>query len=52
MLFDASVYEACELVEQTVEKLHEAIECCDFEDDKERIKQIIYDLNLLHEKLV
>lgn len=52
LIFDSYIYESCELLEQALNKLHESVEYCECDDDKERIKQILYDLHLLYDKLV
>lgn len=52
VIFDACIFEAGELLEQVIDKLHDSVEYCEYEDDKERIKQILYDLHLLYDKLV
>lgn len=44
-IFDSYIYESCELLEQALNKLHESVEYCECDDDKERIKQILYDLH-------
>ena len=51
LIFDSYIYESCELLEQALNKLHESVEYCECDDDRERVKQILYDLHLLYDKL-
>lgn len=52
MIFDTCVFDACEHIEKAIEQLHEAAQYCEYEQDKEQTKNLIYQLQLIYDKLV